>query len=76
MKTIKFTDNDGITHNYNPKYVVDAYMTKYEVNNDWCLTILFSKDSGLTPNIRTKTYTSESTCKKNLDAILSAMESV
>lgn len=76
MKTINFTDNSGITHNYNPKYVVDAYMTRYEANNDWCITILFGKDSGLTPNVSTKTFTSEKECKQRLEEILDALKSI
>lgn len=76
MKTIQCKDRFGIVHHYNPRYVVDAYVIPSEFNKDWCLTIIFGKDSGMSPSIETFVFHDKKTCDEQLDAILAAIESI
>ena len=66
MNVIIFTDSDGITHHFNPRYVVDVYKTPYIANGDWCITIKFGKDAGIPNNVYTKTYPTEEECNAAL----------
>ena len=42
MKTIKVKDSNGVTHNYNPKYIKDIQEVENHHNNEWC------RDGGIT----------------------------
>ena len=76
MIPIICTDRNGITHNYNPRYVVDAYKTPSEYNKDWCITIIFGKDSGLSPALQTIIFKDEKECDEVLNQIIYAIQSI
>ena len=40
MKTIKVKDSNGVTHNYNPKYIKDIQEVENHHNNEWCINII------------------------------------
>lgn len=56
MKTITITDSNGTKHNFNPKYVVDYYTVPAK-DDLIVVTLIFSEDSGIHPNIFTKVCT-------------------
>ena len=75
MRILNFTASDGITHNFSPKFIVDAYKTPYPDRAEWCVIIKFCKDACIPGNICTKVYKTEEECDNALAIINAARES-